>query len=279
MTRLLLSLATAIGLALPAAAQDAGEAVPAIALDAPVTAPPALTPEQAEQCVALMSGFPDESTGERYLFFRLSQELAKGVTPELTQTMARYLADNETRRLPSDTPMMDVVEDIADPVLRQAAPERTVAGLAHIAYFDTLCGTFVAGQVDSLAAFDPALREADIYIREDALYLRQLLAEALDRLGGGVAVEAYTASLVVERDDIEFTGFESDVGELEALYMGDLDTKLARSNDAVNEAVSGEAFQDALALAEDMNQQARKRAQRERLATLCQISPYCTVGY
>ena len=266
MKHLLLSSIAALGTAFAA--------LPAQAADAP-----ALSAEQSETCVTLMRGFPDDSVEERYLFFRLSQELSKGITNDLAATMTRYMAENETRRLPADHPMMEVVEDIADPVLRQAAPEQTVAGMAHIAYFDALCGSFIDGQVSSLQAYDASLLDADLYIREDALYLRQILAEALDRLGGGVAVDAYAATLVTERDDIEFTGFESDVGDLEALYIGDLDTKLARSNDVVNEGVSPEAFEDALALAEDMDKQARKQAERERLMTLCQISPYCSVGY
>ena len=248
-------------------------ALPASAL-ADVTIPAAeLTPAQTEQCVTMMSGFPDDSVESRYIFFRLGQELAKDVTPELARLMADYMAENEARRLPADWPMIDVVEDIADPVLRQAAPAQTVAGMAHIAYFDALCGDFVAGQVNSLSAYDPALADADVIIREDALYLRQILAEALDRLGAGdsAALQAYTRSLVTERDDIEFVGFEDEVGELEALFMGDLDQKLAKSNDLVNEQVDVEGFQDAAQLSRDMNAEARKRAQKERLYSLYRI--------
>jgi hypothetical protein len=238
---------------------------------AETTLPQSPSPDAAERCVTMMQGFPDDGVESRYIFFRLSQELAKDITPELATTMAEFMAENETRRLPADWPMMDVVEDIADPVLRQAAPAQSVAGMAHLAYFDALCGTFVKGQVDSLIAFDPALAEADLYIREDALYLRQILAEALDRLGGGQAVEAYTATLVTERDDIEFTGFEGEVGELEALYMGDLDTKLATSNDLVNEGVNSESFEDALSLSRQMEAEAQDRARAERLYSLVRI--------
>jgi len=232
-----------------------------------------LTAEQTEQCVVMMSGFPDDSPESRYVFFRLSQELAKDVSPELSVLMARYMAENETRRLPAGWPMIDVIEDIADPVLRQAAPAQTVASMSHIAYFDALCGPFVQGQVDSLLAFDPDLADTDIVIREDALYLRQILSEALDRLGGGDnnAAQAYAASLVTERDDIEYVGFVDEVDELEALFMGDLDTKLSRSNDAVNESVDVEAFQDAATLARDMDAQAREKAQQERLYSLVRI--------
>ncbi len=238
---------------------------------AETTLPGAPSAEAAEQCVTMMQGFPDEGIESRYIFFRLSQELAKDITPDLAATMADFMAENETRRLPADWPMMDVVEDIADPVLRQAAPAQSVAGMAHLAYFDALCGTFVKGQVDSLVAFDPALAEADLYIREDALYLRQILAEALDRLGGGAAVETYTATLITERDDIEFTGFEDEVGDLEALYMGDLDTKLATSNDMVNEGVNTESFEDAIALSRQMEAEARENARVERLYSLVRI--------
>ncbi|GHA93852.1 hypothetical protein GCM10009069_16180 [Algimonas arctica] len=235
--------------------------------------PASLTAEQSETCVTMMSGFPDDSPESRYVFFRLSQELAKDVTPELSQLMTDFMIDNETRRLPADWPMLDVIEDIADPVLRQAAPTQTVASMAHIAYFNALCGPFVQGQVDSLFAFNPALADTDIMIREDALYLRQILAEALDRLGASdtMAAQAYALSLVIERDDIEYIGFEDEIGELETLYMGDLDTKLSRSNDAVNEGMNVESFQDAVALANDMNDQAREQAQKERLYSLVRI--------
>ncbi len=237
----------------------------------------ALTPAQSEQCVTMMAGFPDDSPESRYIFFRLGQELAKDVTPELAELMGQYMAENEATRLPADWPMIDVVEDIADPVLRQAAPAQTVAGMAHIAYFDALCGEFVDGQVKSLLAFDPSLADADTIIREDALYLRQILAEALDRLGAGgtVALNAYTASLVNERDDIEYLGFTDEVGELEALFMGDLDQKLAKSNDLVNDSIDVEGYSNAAQLAQDMSAAARKQAQRERLYSLCRIMPAC----
>ena len=238
-----------------------------------------LTAEQTEQCVTMMSGFPNDSPESRYVFFRLSQELAKDVSADLSALMAGYMAENETRRLPADWPMIDVIEDIADPVLRQAAPAQTVANMAHIAYFDALCGPFVQGQIDSLLASSPAFAETDIVIREDALYLRQILSEALDRLGGGDtdAAQAYTASLVTERDDIEYVGFVDEVDELEALFMGDLDTKLSRSNDAVNEGVDVQAFQDAATLARDMDAQAREKAQEDRLYSLIRILG--AVGY
>ncbi|MGB6228760.1 MAG: hypothetical protein WBF53_01365 [Litorimonas sp.] len=258
-------LLTAAALLLPATvfAQDA--------LERPVVDP--VLAERTEQCVTMMSGFPDDGPESRYVFFRLSQELAKDVSPDLSELMVSFMAENETRRLPAAYPMIDVVEDIADPVLRRAAPDRTVAGMAHIAYFDALCGTFVQGQVDSLVAYKPALAEMDLPIREDALYLRQILAEALDRLGGGETdvVQTYTASLVTERDDIEYTGFTSDVDELEALYMGDLDTKLARSNDAVNEGADAESWDVAAQTARDMNQAARDQASQDRFFTLYRI--------
>jgi hypothetical protein len=109
--------------------------------------------------------------------------------------------------------------------------------------------------------------------REDALYLRQILAESLDRLGAGdqAALQTYSASLVTERDDIEYTGFDQDVDELETLFMGDLDTKLARSNDAVNESADTGEFQDAAELARSLREQANRRAKEERVYSLIRI--------
>lgn len=247
-------------------------ALPSLAWAQAETLLPVLTSDQAEQCVTLLSGFPDDSIESRYIFFRLSQELSKGITPELSAVMVDYMAEHEARRLPADAPMIDVIEDIADPVLRQAAPAQTVAGMAHIAYFNALCGPFVQGQVDSLLAFNGELADTDLIIREDALYLRQILSEALDRLGADTeATDAYTRSLVIERDDIEYVGFEDEVDELEALFMGDLDTKLARSNDAVNEAVDTAGFKDSATLARDLNDQAARNMRDERLFSLIRI--------
>lgn len=226
----------------------------------------------AETCVTMMSGFPNDDPESRYLFFRLSQALAHDMTPELSALMAEHMAENETRRLPSDWPIMDVIEDIADPVLRQAAPVQTIASMAHIIHFDALCGDVVSGQVDALAAFDPSLAEADLYIREDALYLRQILAEALERVSDkdSPVLQAYAASLVRERDDIEFDGFEAEVDELEALYMGDLDERLETSNDLINaEAQTG--MDDAFSLSRDMNEQARRQARQQRTYSLVRI--------
>lgn len=225
-----------------------------------------------EKCVTMMAGFPNEDLTARYVFFRLSQELTKGLTPELSRVMAAYMADNETARLPAGEPIIDVIEAISDPVLRQAAPAQTVAFMAHIAYFNSLCQPFVNGQVLSLESFDSSLSDADLYVREDALYLRQILAEALARLGAGdsEALQAYSVSLVAERDDIEYTEFDSEIDELEALYMGDLDERLATSNDMINsEADTG--LSDAIELSRDLERQAKERAERERIFSLIRI--------
>lgn len=228
--------------------------------------------DQTEKCITMMAGFPNDEPGSRYVFFRLSQELSKGITPELSQLMADHLAKNKVKRLPPDWPIMDVIEGIADPVLRQAAPAQTVAFMAHIAYFNALCGSYVDGQVEALRAYDPDLEESDILVREDALYLRQILAEALNRLNETEddLIEAYSADLVAERDDIEFTQFDSDIDELETLFMGDLDEKLATSNDMINnEAEIG--LDDAISLSRSMNIQASRRAKEERVYTLVRI--------
>ncbi len=226
-----------------------------------------------ERCITIMSGFPNSGPLPRYQFFKLSEDLAVDTTPELRMAL-REFGDGDVA---DDTPILDVVETIANPVLRQAAPEIVVANVAHLIGFAQDCETYVSGQINSLRATDSRLSHDDIVIAEDALYLRQVLSESLSRLGGetdpvhGAAVRAYARSLIVSRDAIEFAGFDNDIDDLEALYLTDLDGRLARSNNVINDEMNRETLGDAVALSNDLSNSAIQQEKARSLNTLLRI--------
>ena len=228
-----------------------------------------------ENCIEVMSAFPDNGHVPRYQFFRLTQAIGTDATPEFRAAIAEYGQGS----VAPDTPIADIIEGIANPVLRQAAPSIAVAQMAHLIEFSQNCDTFIAGQAGSLEAFDPTLANAEFnaVIAEDALFLRQVLADVMYRLEAdqdavyGPAVNAYAASLVAMRDNIEFAAFNSEVEELETLFMDDLDGRLARSNDIINGEMNNEALANAIALSDDLNDSARQLQERQARETLRRI--------
>ncbi|MEL6259055.1 MAG: hypothetical protein AAFQ67_08365 [Pseudomonadota bacterium] len=235
---------------------------------------PAPAPNQ-DYCLGLMSGFPNSGHVARYQFFRLVQDLAVDADAPTRAALEAY-GDGE---VDAGTPVAAVIEDIANPVLRQALPQRTVAQTAHLIDFAVICAPYIDGQISSLTAFDASLADADFnrVIAEDALFLRQVMADALYRLGAGgdpdyaIALAGYAASLTAQRDQIEFAAFDAEVDELEALFLGDLDRRLALSNEAVNSEMDGEATASAVSLAQDMSEAARAERERQMLQTLGSI--------
>lgn len=229
----------------------------------------AATPLQ-ERCITIMSGFPNSGALPRYQFFKLTEDLAVDSTPEFRAALSEY-GDGD---VPDEAPILDVVETIANPVLRQAAPEIVIANMAHLIGFAQDCETYVSGQLNSLRAADVTLVEGDSFVAEDALYLRQLLSESLSRVGAdmdfihGSHVRAYATSLVVARDEIEFAGFDDDIDDLEALYLTDLDGRLARSNDLINSEINRETLGDAVALSRDISNSANQQEKTRSLNTL-----------
>ena len=227
-------------------------------------------------CINKMAGFPTDDTEARFQFFRLTEEMAKDVTPEFRSALKAY---SDKERVPADAPMLGVIEDIANPVLRQAAPEITIANMSYVIDFANICEPFIEGQVNSLKAFDPALENAEFnaVIVEDALFLRQILSESLTRLGvdedtvHAPAARQYAAALVTTRDAAEFSTFEAELDDLEALYMEDLDGRLKRSNDMINEEMDREVLADSVALSDSMNKAAKKQAKERQLYTLIRI--------
>ncbi|MEP3655849.1 MAG: hypothetical protein ABJO36_13230 [Litorimonas sp.] len=231
--------------------------------------------QNQDRCITQMAEFPTDDPTARYQFFKLVSDVAYG-------------ADRETRALfdhygqpavSAGTPVLSVIEDIANPVLRQAAPEIIVSSMNYLVDFAVACDVYITGQTDSLLAFDGTLANPDLNtaIAEDALFLRQILSESLSRLGAdgdtnwANAASSYSRSLVAQRDAVEYAAFETDIAELETLFMDDLDGRLARSNDVINSEMDREILGDAIQLSDDLNEAAKERARQERLYRLLRL--------
>jgi hypothetical protein len=227
------------------------------------------------RCIAQMAEFPTDDPTARYQFFKLVSDVAYG-------------ADDETRALfdhygqpavEAGTPVLSVIEDIANPVLRQAAPEIIVSSMNYLVDFSEACDVYIEGQIESLSAFDGTLTDPELNsaIAEDALFLRQILSESLSRLGAdtdaawATAAKTYSRSLVAQRDAVEFAAFETDISELETLFMEDLDGRLARSNDVINSEIDREILGDSVKLAKDLNEAAKEKARQDRLYRLLRL--------
>ena len=236
---------------------------------------PVAAPSQ-DFCISIMASFPNDDMVARYQFFKLTEQLALGATPEFKAAVTQY-GDGDVA---PDMPVIDVIEAIANPVIRQAAPELTTAYMGHLINFAGRCESYIGGQITSLLAYKSALSQDDAVVSEDALYLRQILSDSLMRLGANedpnhsAAINGYALSLVAMRDNIEFQVYTNEIDEIEALYMTDLDGRLARSNDIINSEINRETLSDAITLSDDMNEQARKRENQNTLATLARILGY-----
>lgn len=263
MRGLLLSLCLIGASAMPAAAQSE-MAIPEASVQDSST---------QEYCINVMSGFPNEDIVPRYQFFKLTTDLAVDATPGFQAALTMF-GDGVVNPA---TPIVEVIETIANPVLRQAAPELIISHTAHLIDFSNRCALYVDGQVNSLRAFDAKLANDDRVIAEDALFLRQVLSDSLFRLDAnidpvhGPAVQAYADTLVFARDNLEFQDYASDVEDLETLFMADLDGRLARSNDVINNEVNRETLGDAVTLSKDMNKASKEQADRQSLLTLLRI--------
>ena len=227
------------------------------------------------RCIEQMADFPTDDPTARYQFFKLIGDVAYGADEE-----SRALFDHYGQpAVESGTPVLSVIEDIANPVLRQAAPEIIVSSMNFLVDFAAACDVYIDGQTDSLLAFDDSLSNPDLNtaIAEDALFLRQILSESLSRLGADAdaqwapAAQLYSRSLVTQRDAVEYAAFETDISELETLFMDDLDGRLARSNDVINSEMDREILGDSIKLAEDLNKAAKEKARQDRLYRLLRL--------
>lgn len=228
-----------------------------------------------DYCINIMAGFPVDDQDARYQFFRLTEEMARDATPAFRRALTDY-GDGD---ISPETPMLDVIEVIANPVLRQAAPEITIANMAHVIDFALICEPIITGQINSLKAYDAALADTgfNAVITDDALFLRQVLSDSLFRLGADkdpahlYAVNQYVGALVTTRDQAEFVSFEEELEGLEALYLTDLDGRLKRSNDIINEEMDREILGDSVALSDSMNAAEKKKAKQRQVYTLIRI--------
>lgn len=224
-------------------------------------------------CISVITGFPNDDQVARYQFFKLTDELAEDAGADFKQTLTAY----QDEPLPTDIPVLEVIELIANPVLRQAAPEVVVASMYHLIDFKQKCDPYVGGQIASLKAFDSSLINSDIVIAEDALYLRQILLDSLSRLGAEtdethrVAMLNYSEALVRSRDAIEFQAYEDDVSDIESLFMEDLDGRLAKSNDIINNEIDREILGDAITISDDLIEDLKRKQKEEDLRTLARI--------
>ncbi|WP_427453618.1 hypothetical protein [Litorimonas sp. WD9-15] len=238
-------------------------------------APVALPAVNQDMCITQMAEFPTDDAVARYQFFKLVQDTAFGAD-EGTQILLNHYGQPAVE---SGTPVLAVIEDIANPVLRQAAPEIIVASMDYMIDFAQACDIYITGQMDSLLAFDATLTNPDFNaaIAEDALFLRQILSESLTDLGADEdpqwagLVAGYSSSLIAQRDAVEFQSFETEIAELETLFMDDLDGRLKRSNDVINSEMDRGVLRDSVRLSNDMSEAALEKAKQERLYRLIRI--------
>ena len=224
-------------------------------------------------CISVITGFPNDDQVSRYQFFKLTDELAVDADPEFVRALQAYEGDP----LPTDIAVLDVIEAIANPVLRQAAPEIVVASMHHLIDFNQKCDPYLVGQISSLTAFDATLKNSDVVIAEDALYLRQILLDSLSRLGVDnspvhkTAALNYSNALVRSRDAIEYQAYDNDISEVESIFMDDLDGRLAQSNDIINSELNRETLGDAVNLSNELVNDLRRKQKDEDLRTLSRI--------
>lgn len=229
--------------------------------------------EDQDYCITVMGTFPGGDTEARYQFYKLVSDMGADATPDFRAALQKY----GEAAPDADTPLMDVIEVIANPVIRQAAPEIVVSNMGHLIDFNARCAGLIEGQILSLSAYDSTLFLSDEVISQDALYLRQILSESLDRLGAaadpqyGYALSDYAASLVTTRDAVEYAAFETEIDDLESLFMNDLDGRLARSNDIINEEADRNVLADAITLSKDMSKDAEKKQKQDAITTLFRI--------
>jgi len=224
--------------------------------------------QNQDRCIAQMAEFPTDDAIVRYQFFKLVQDTAYGATAESAALFDHY--GQPTIEL--GTPVLAAIEDIVNPVLRQAAPEFIVASMDYMIDFSVTCDVYITGQMESLLAFDATLSNPDFNaaIAEDALFLRQILNDSLYALGVDTdtqwsgAAQNYTASLVTQRNAVEYTAFETEIADLESLFMDDLDGRLKRSNDTINAEIDRESLRDSIALNNDIIEAAEEKARLER---------------
>lgn len=252
-------------------AQQASPAMQAVEYSPPALS--ALEVERQERCLTTMSGFPNDDATVRYQFFKLVEMMASDATPNFLAALDHF----GEGQVSADAPLQEVVDGMANPVIRQALPSLTVAQFYYLFDFADGCRSFIEGQLGSLIAYDEDLTDFEFnkVIAEDSLFLRQILMDALFRLKAdehstfGPAVQREAVSLVQTRDRIEYAAFESSISEVEAVFMGDLDGRLAKVNDLINSEMDREILSSSIELAKDMSEDARQATSVSVWRVLC----------
>ncbi len=241
----------------------------------PLVNPVAVSALNQDRCISQMADFPTDDPTARYQFFKLVGDVAYGIDNQSLELFEAYGQPAVTE----GTPILTAIEDIANPVLRMAAPEIMVSSMAYIVDFAQSCEIYILGQTESLIAFDPTLGESvlNTAVAEDALFLRQILSESLLGLGAerdpvwASAARNYGVSLIAQRDAVEYSAFDSEIAELETLFIDDLDGRLARSNDVINAEIDDEILREGVRISNDMTEAAEKQAKQQSLSRLISI--------
>lgn len=232
-------------------------------------------PQANEFCIDQMTALSDGTLEGRHKLFVLVREAGRGADPAFLAALEDFQAGEVDR----ETPVLQVVEDIANPVLLQAAPGVTVSQMGFLISFSAECSLFLDGQIDALEATSPGLANG-VYkqaIGEDAMFLRSMLLDALYRLNAdgdaehGQTIAAYQRDLVRQRDDIEFAAFDAQLAALEDEFASDLDERLDLSNTTVGQNAQAVDARGAAASARALSDVQRAEANRRLARMLAEV--------
>ncbi|MEL6661449.1 MAG: hypothetical protein AAFO57_01505 [Pseudomonadota bacterium] len=276
---------------LPACATAQTSEVPPAAAVAP--AAPAIKTQQAAGdvdipeinrfCATQMISLADASLEGRHQFYVLVREAGRGANNGFLEALDAFGAQQISR----ETPVLQVVEDTANPVLLQAAPAATVSQMAYLIGFSNECADLLEGQIVALEATSPGLASGTYKqaIGEDAMFLRSMLLDALYRLNAdsdprhGQAIAAYQRDLVDQRDDIEFAAFDAELAALEDEFAGDLDRRLDLANTAVGENAEAVDAKGAAAVARALSDVQRAEANQRMARILAEVLNGYSISY
>jgi hypothetical protein len=234
-------------------------------------------------CATQMTSLAGGTLSGRHQLFVLLSEAGRGADEDLIDVLDAY----GVGQVDPSTPLLQVVEDIANPVLLQAAPNATVGQMAHLIRFSQECGLILDGQIAALEATSPDLANG-VYkqaIGEDAIFLRSMLLDALYRLNAdsdpvhGQAVAAYQRDLVGQRDDIEFAAFDAELAALEEEFTGDLDKRLDLANTSIGETAGAIDAKGAAEVARALTDVQRAEANARMAQIMIEVLGDYSYGY
>ncbi|MEO0816818.1 MAG: hypothetical protein AAFX86_05860 [Pseudomonadota bacterium] len=240
---------------------------------------PELNPVCARQMTELAGG----TLSGRHQLFVLVREAGRGADDDVLAALEAYGAGT----VDPETPILQVVEDIANPVLLQAAPNATVGQMAHLIRFSRECDVILDGQIKALEATSPDLASGTYKqaIGEDAMFLRSMLLDALYRLNAdrdavhGQTVAAYQRDLVRQRDDIEFAAFDAELAALEDEFAGDLGDRLDLAKTSADETAEAVDAKGAAEVARALTDVQRAEANARMAQMLAEILNDYSYGY